>query len=235
MNSPNTEPVTAFFDQQASRWSETYYGPQGTLTPRLARFLQQVSAFVPPGGAVLDFGCGTGELAVALAKVGYRVVACDRSPNMIAKARALHDADDVEWIVVSRSDESGLRLPFDDRRFNAVVSSSVLEYLTALPEILGELARVINKDGWLMATVPNIVHPGRRHEPRRRRLMQSAIMRKLVSHTRWAAEFKLQWLSRNRLPVEAWAGLFADAGFAPVLQDCQFHTLSLLLGRRSKS
>lgn len=233
LNSHDASPVTAFFDQRAGRWSETYYGPQGTLVPRLERFRKQVIALVPSGGAVLDFGCGTGELAVGLARAGYRVVACDRSPNMIAKARELHCAEDIEWTQVPPRD-GGALLPFEEWRFDAVVSSSVLEYLTALPESLAELSRVMKPGGWLMATVPNIVHLGRRHEPRRRWLMQWAVMRKLVAYSPWAAEFELQWLSRNRLPIETWATLVADAGFAPVLQDCQFHTLSLLIGQRAK-
>ncbi len=39
-----------------------------------------------PVGRVLDLGCGTGGHAVPLASRGYRVVGCDRSPDMLKRA-----------------------------------------------------------------------------------------------------------------------------------------------------
>lgn len=41
-----------------------------------------------PGARILDFGCGTGSHAVALAKAGYSVLGIDISEPMIAVARA---------------------------------------------------------------------------------------------------------------------------------------------------
>lgn len=55
------------------------------------------------GGPVLELGCGSGRIAVPLAADGHRVVGLDRSPAMLARARAratragveleLHEAD----------------------------------------------------------------------------------------------------------------------------------------------
>lgn len=42
------------------------------------------------GARVLDAGCGTGQLAVELARRGAQVVAVDLSPRLIALARARH-------------------------------------------------------------------------------------------------------------------------------------------------
>ena len=41
-----------------------------------------------PGDTLVDFGCGTGRLAVHAAQLGLRVIAVDISPAMLAQARA---------------------------------------------------------------------------------------------------------------------------------------------------
>jgi len=40
------------------------------------------------GGPVLDLACGTGRIAIALARQGFAVTALDRSPGMLARFRA---------------------------------------------------------------------------------------------------------------------------------------------------
>jgi SAM-dependent methyltransferase len=45
-------------------------------------------AFGPPGAAILDVGCGTGDNGLLLAAHGYRVVGLDVAWEAIARARA---------------------------------------------------------------------------------------------------------------------------------------------------
>lgn len=53
-----------------------------------------VAALVPPGSRVVDAGCGTGRVAVELARRGYDVVGVDSDASMLDIARA-HDG--VRW------------------------------------------------------------------------------------------------------------------------------------------
>jgi ubiquinone/menaquinone biosynthesis C-methylase UbiE len=81
------------------------------------------------GDAILDVGCGTGDLALILAgRVGAqgRVVGIDASPEMIAraqhKARRAHSPVEFRLAVAEE-------LPFADQAFDRVVTSFVLHHL----------------------------------------------------------------------------------------------------------
>jgi 2-polyprenyl-3-methyl-5-hydroxy-6-metoxy-1,4-benzoquinol methylase len=70
--------------------------------------------------SVLDAGCGTGRVAVELARRGMKVVGVDADPGMLSTARA--KAPELEWILADLSD---FTLPDADgpgpRRFDAAV------------------------------------------------------------------------------------------------------------------
>nr|WP_255682952.1 class I SAM-dependent methyltransferase [Dyella sp. 2HG41-7] len=77
----------AAFDSVAA----DYDGPRGNndliQRMRLAMW-DAVSREVSKGAALLDLGCGTGIDAIEFGRRGYRVVASDWSPQMVARTRA---------------------------------------------------------------------------------------------------------------------------------------------------
>jgi SAM-dependent methyltransferase len=69
--------------------SARYYDAVTAADPSLAGDEAIYTALVPPGGSVIELGCGTGRLTAALARLGLNVTGVDISPAMLAQARSL--------------------------------------------------------------------------------------------------------------------------------------------------
>lgn len=77
------------------------------------------------GRTALDLGCGTGKSTEPLAELGYRVVACDESPGMLARCRARMGAR-------ARVVEADMRALPDLGRFDYVTClNDVVNYVDA--------------------------------------------------------------------------------------------------------
>lgn len=94
-------------------------------------------AAVEPGDRVLDVGCGTGQLTVALAAVvgGENVTALDPSRETVAVCSARVPAADVRL-------GSAENLQFPDLEFDAVLAQLVVNLVDDSPTAVAEMARV---------------------------------------------------------------------------------------------
>ncbi|MBI4714979.1 MAG: methyltransferase domain-containing protein [Nitrospirae bacterium] len=109
-------------------------------------------AALRPGERVLDVGCGTGVLTrLAARTVGSEgsVVGIDPYPKMIQIARenALAEGCDIEFKLAAIEN-----LPFEENRFDCVLSSHMIHHLP--PDLklqgLGEVFRVLRPGGRLV-------------------------------------------------------------------------------------
>ncbi|MBA3261788.1 MAG: methyltransferase domain-containing protein [Thermoleophilaceae bacterium] len=95
---------------------------------------------VSAGQEVLDVAAGDGNFALACAREGASVVACDFSPRMVELGRARSDDEgyDVEWVEADAE-----ALPFEDARFDCA-GSVFGAFLTPRPGVVAsELFRVV--------------------------------------------------------------------------------------------
>jgi 2-polyprenyl-3-methyl-5-hydroxy-6-metoxy-1,4-benzoquinol methylase len=103
-----------------------------------------VRAYEP--STVLDAGCGTGRVAIELAKHGIDVVGVDADPSMLATAASLEP--EIEWV---QSDLADLDL---HRRFDVVVMAGNVPLFTAPgtePALVAGVARHVKPGGLLVA------------------------------------------------------------------------------------
>jgi demethylmenaquinone methyltransferase/2-methoxy-6-polyprenyl-1,4-benzoquinol methylase len=137
---PDESRIAAMFDGLAGRYDALNLILSLGLDRAWRRAAARTAA-TRPGDVVLDLGCGTGDLSVALVRQGVRVVGVDASAGMLsaAVARALRGVDLVRG--------SAFRLPFRDGVFGAVASAFVLRNLDDLPAAFAELARVTRPGG----------------------------------------------------------------------------------------
>lgn len=216
------------FDRWSAHWSG-HYADGGIMAPRIARFAGALEGRVPTGAAILDFGCGTGEITRGLAVSGWKMTGCDSSPAMIERARrTVNDA--VRWQHLDSPADR--RLPFADESFDGAISSSVFEYLADPAATAREIARILKPGGAFLLTVPDPRHAIRRIEARKIPFARSAIVWSLIRHTRWADQFAYLRMSTNRWPPETWAILLDQAGFAVEVLPACTDPLILLAARK---
>jgi demethylmenaquinone methyltransferase / 2-methoxy-6-polyprenyl-1,4-benzoquinol methylase len=100
-------------------------------------------AALQPGDSALDVACGTGDLAIELARrVGPSgaVVGSDFSDEMLARARAKAPALAWEW-------GNALELPYPTGRFDAATVGFGARNFSDLDRGLAEMARVVKPGG----------------------------------------------------------------------------------------
>jgi demethylmenaquinone methyltransferase / 2-methoxy-6-polyprenyl-1,4-benzoquinol methylase len=134
------EGVRSMFD----RIAPVYDAMNRLMTAGLDRRWRRetAAAVVRPGDRVLDVCCGTGDLALAAARVGGRVTGIDFSEPMLERAR--RKAPGLTWV-----QGDALALPFEDHSFDAVTIGFGLRNLEDERRGLAELRRVLVPGGRL--------------------------------------------------------------------------------------
>lgn len=151
--------VTGYYNDVATRYNEEHFrnpNEYPTLLYRQMHILQMLEgAGVPKDAKVLDAGCGTGDLIKEMHQLGYTdLTGIDISDSMIAIAKENCKAGVAEGKVHLQTG-SATALPFDPARFDVVVCSGLVEYLSDDEGWTGEVKKVLKPGGILILNVTN--------------------------------------------------------------------------------
>lgn len=146
-----------------SRWSERGDIPRGSdYDDRWAQKAARgesihgeadlVDSLLAPGASVLDAGCGTGRVAIELARRGRDVVGVDLDPAMLDLARS--KAPDLQWIEGDLASTVVTDAAGGQRQFDAAVAAgNVMIFLERGTEaaVVANIAAHLRPGGALVA------------------------------------------------------------------------------------
>lgn len=116
------------------------------LEPQVLRLLREIKP-----GRVLDIGSGNGHLSGKLAGAGFDVVGVEQDEGGLEIARAAHPG--LRFHRQSVDDDPG-RLLEQERRFDAVVSTEVIEHLFTPARLVRYAHAVLVDGGHLLVSTP---------------------------------------------------------------------------------
>jgi len=102
------------------------------------------------GREVLDAACGEGYGSHLLAARAKAVTGLDIGEEAVAHARERYQRDNLRF-----DQGDATKLPYEDDRFDVVVSFETLEHLESQEKLLAEFRRVLRPEGFLVISSPD--------------------------------------------------------------------------------
>jgi S-adenosylmethionine-dependent methyltransferase len=143
------------FRTGAAKYADYLETPEGRL--RLDLAFANLQEFLPHATRslrALDLGCGTGTLAVRLARLGLHVTLLDASLAMLDFAeRAAHKAGVTERIALKHGDATQFANLFDAEAFDVILCHNILEYVDDPCAVLRSAARTLRERSSIISVV----------------------------------------------------------------------------------
>jgi 2-polyprenyl-3-methyl-5-hydroxy-6-metoxy-1,4-benzoquinol methylase len=132
------------FDAVAATWDENPVRVQ-----RAHDLAEAMRRLVPlrPDMRLMDYGCGTGLVALALQPYVGVVVAADNAPGMLAELTGKLQAAGLSNVAAQQVDLE--REAWTGEPFDVIVSSMALHHIRAAALVVKRLAGALRPGGWL--------------------------------------------------------------------------------------
>ncbi|MFZ0796435.1 MAG: methyltransferase domain-containing protein [Terriglobales bacterium] len=155
MKKMTTNPDAQRFQSGAEKYAAYLETPEGRL--RLDLAFANLQEFLPQDRwslHALDLGCGTGALAVRLARLGIHVILLDSSlPMLDFSRRAAQEAGVTERIALQQGDAAQLANLFAAGSFDLILCHNILEYVDDPGALLRGAARTLRDPAGILSVL----------------------------------------------------------------------------------
>ena len=146
---PLPAPVDYVAENSRSYLQYTEFNKSPVHRVRLACIISMLEKSVAPaGGKVLEVGCGTGNIAIPIASLGYEMTACDIHAPSIGEASGKNPFPNLKFLCGSLG-------AVNPAEYKAIVLTEVLEHVPACRDMLAAISGSMRSDAALIVTVPN--------------------------------------------------------------------------------
>jgi SAM-dependent methyltransferase len=142
----STDPIAKFKEVQRQGWK--HFAPLEVMTTRPAAHLVRFAG-VRPSQHVLDVACGTGVVSITASRAGATVTGLDLTPELLERAR--ENARIGSFAVEFREGDVEA-LPFDDGKFDVVLSQFGHMFAPRPQVAVAEMLRVLKPGGTIAFT-----------------------------------------------------------------------------------
>jgi ubiquinone/menaquinone biosynthesis C-methylase UbiE len=170
--------MAEIFDQWPEKYEQWFQTPIGRLVEEYENRLVMELLQPVPGERILDAGCGSGVFTRHLLAAGAQVDGLEISLPMLQRAHEILGKYPFQSIQGNM-----LHLPFQDNRFDKVVSVTAIEFIEDAGMAVQEVFRVTKPGGAIVVATLNSLSPwaSRRMEAAKKGhpLFQQAVFRSL--------------------------------------------------------
>jgi S-adenosylmethionine-dependent methyltransferase len=143
------------FQTGAARYATYLETPEGRLRIDLA--FANLQEFLPQAAGslrALDIGCGTGAIALRLARLGIHVMCMDTSLQMLEFAtQAAREAGVAEKVILKQGDAAQLANVFDAGSFDVILCHNLLEYVDDPVAVLSSASRTLRDSSSIISVL----------------------------------------------------------------------------------
>jgi 2-polyprenyl-3-methyl-5-hydroxy-6-metoxy-1,4-benzoquinol methylase len=119
---------------------------------RKRHIITLISNHFPIGSSILDFGCASGDISLELAILGFDVHGIDLEPTRLIKAKQLSNKYSQNILFENRSYHDLI----DQRKYDIIFMGEILEHFDNPINLLRDIIFLLNPNGCIVITVPNM-------------------------------------------------------------------------------
>ncbi len=146
--------VANFWDYESRNWGEKY-GKKTSYFYRCRTIYQLFGSTGLRHASILDYGCGSGDITFPMLQNGHSVTGVDIAEGMVRKASERAEEFGLASNASYHHLDDELLSKISSQKFDAVICSSVLEYVEEDMSPVRTFHSILKDGGFLIVSVPD--------------------------------------------------------------------------------